>query len=311
MLPTSALSLERLQAAFPNRLQFDVPLARYTASLVGGRADVFLVIHSADELAEVVDMLWADQSPFTLLGGGSNVLVSDAGVRGIVLLNRAKKVRFDTRNATVWAESGANFGALARQAVTKSLSGLEWAAGIPGTVGGAVFGNAGAHDGDMAGNLIEAEVLHRINGRETWSVDQLHYVYRSSALKENPGQAIVLSALLQLVHRSPDTIREKMETFLTHRHRTQPPGASMGSMFKNPPGDFAGRLIDAAGLKGTRVGGAEISRLHGNFFINAGKATATDVYELIQLAQRAVFEQFGIQLALEIEIIGDWTSFDR
>lgn len=310
MIPTSTLPREHLQAAFPNRLQFDVPLARYTAARVGGPADVFLSLNSANELAEAVEILWAVQCPFTLLGGGSNVLVSDAGVRGIVLLNRAKKVRFDPQNATIWAESGANFGALARQAVTKSLSGLEWAAGIPGTVGGAVFGNAGAHDGDMAGNLIEAEVLHRINGRETWSMDQFHYAYRSSALKENPGQAIVLSALLQLVSRSSDTIREKMETFLTHRHRTQPPGASMGSMFKNPPGDFAGRLIDAAGLKGTRVGGAEISRLHGNFFINTGKATATDVYELIQLAQRAVFEQFGFQLTLEIEIIGDWTSFD-
>jgi UDP-N-acetylmuramate dehydrogenase len=310
MIATSTLSLEHLQAAFPDRLQFGVSLARYTAALVGGPAEALLVVNSGDELAQAVEILWVGEIPFIILGGGSNVLVSDAGVRGVVLLNRAKKVRFDTRNLTVWAESGTNFGALARQAENKFMSGLEWAAGVPGTVGGAVFGNAGAHDGNVAGNLIEAEVLHQINGRETWPVDQLKYVYRGSALKENPGQAIVLSALLKLEQSSPEAIREKMDTFLAYRRRTQPPGASMGSMFKNPPDDAtmftAGRLIDTAGLKGTRVGGAEISHLHGNFFINTGNATAADVYELIQLARRTVAERLGVRLSLEIELIGDW-----
>ena len=306
MIATPTLSLEPLQAVFPGRLQFDVPLARYTAALVGGSADGLLIVNSAAELAEAVEILWEDEIPFTILGGGSNVLVSDDGVRGVVLLNRAKTVRFDTRNTTVWAESGANFGALARQAAHKSLSGLEWAAGVPGTVGGAVFGNAGAHDGDIAGNLIEAEGLHRSRGHETWPVERMNYGYRSSALKENPGQVTVLSALLKLEHSSPEAIREKMDAFLTHRRRTQPPGASMGSMFKNPPGDFAGRLIDAAGLKGTRVGGAAISSLHGNFFVNTGNVRAAEVYELIQLARRTVEERFGVGLELEIELIGDW-----
>jgi UDP-N-acetylmuramate dehydrogenase len=187
---------------------------------------------------------------------------------------------------------------------------LEWAAGIPGTVGGAVFGNAGAHDGDMARNLIEAEIFHRINGREIYPVDRMDFAYRSSALKQNPGQAIVLSATLKLEWGSPEAIHKKMDTFLAHRRRTQPPGASMGSMFKNPPGDFAGRLIDEAGLKGTRIGGAEISSLHGNFFVNTGQATASDVYELIQLAHRTVAERMGVQLDLEIELIGDWRAFE-
>ncbi|HNB53721.1 MAG TPA: UDP-N-acetylmuramate dehydrogenase [Anaerolineales bacterium] len=300
-----ALPLASLQAAFPGRMQFDVPLARYTAALVGGTADAVLEVKSADELAEAVELLWAEDLPFTMMGGGSNMLVSDAGVRGVVLLNRAKKVQFDLETATIWAESGANFGALARQAATKALSGLEWAGGIPGTVGGAVFGNAGAHDGDMAHNLIEAEVLTR-TGRETWPVEKFQYVYRSSALKTQPGQCIVLSARLQLGHSTPEAIQAKMDTFLAQRHRTQPPGASMGSMFKNPPGDFAGRLIDAAGLKGTRVGGAEISPLHGNFFINTGQATASDIYALIQLARQTIAEKFGVQLSLEIELIGEW-----
>jgi UDP-N-acetylmuramate dehydrogenase len=305
MFTASTRPLPSLQTAFSGRVQFDVPLARYTAARVGGTADALLEVKSADELAEAVKILWAEDLPFTMMGGGSNMLVSDAGVRGIVLLNRAKKVRFDPENATIWAESGANFGVLARQAATKGLSGLEWAAGIPGTVGGAVFGNAGAHDGDMAHNLIEAEVLNRA-GRETWPLEKFQYEYRGSVLKTHPGTSIVLSARLQLAHRSPEAIQAKMDTFLAQRHRTQPPGASMGSMFKNPPGDFAGRLIDAAGLKGTRVGGAEISALHGNFFINTGQATASDIYALIQLACQTVAEKFGVQLALEIELIGTW-----
>ena len=305
MFALSMVPLEKLQTAFPDRVQFDVPLARYTAARIGGPADAFLVVHSAEELAEAVQLLWGDEVPFTLLGGGPNVLVSDEGVRGMVLLNRAKKVRFSAHGTpTVWAESGANFGALARQTASKGLGGLEWAAGIPGTVGGAVFGNAGAHDGDMAGNLLEADILHRTNGRETWPVARFAYTYRNSALKRTPGQAVVLSALLQVERRESKAIQEKMERFLSHRHQTQPPGASMGSMFKNPPNDYAGRLIDAAGLKGTQVGGAKISPLHANFFINAGNATATEVLTLIQLARETVAEQTGITLELEIELVG-------
>ena len=307
MIATSALPLEKLHAAFPNRLQFDVPLARYTAALVGGPAEAFLVVNTAEELAKAVELLWENGTPFTLLGGGSNVLVSEHGVSGVVLLNRAKQVRFNTRGTppTVWAESGANFGVLARQAAPKGMGGLEWAAGIPGTVGGAVFGNAGAHDGDVAGNLLEAEMLDRTHGRETWPVEKMQYAYRNSILKQRPGQTMVLSALFKLEPRASDAIQTKMDNFLAHRRRTQPPGASMGSMFKNPPGDFAGRLIETAGLKGTRVGGAEISHLHGNFFINTGQATATDVHTLIQLARQTVMDRWGVTLELEIELIGD------
>jgi UDP-N-acetylmuramate dehydrogenase len=155
---------------------------------------------------------------------------------------------------------------------------------------------------------LEAEILHRVNGRETWSAEKMKFVYRGSALKENPGETVVLTAKLKLERQSLDVIQEKMNTFLAHRRQTQPPGASMGSMFKNPQGDFAGRLIDAAGLKGTRVGGAEISRLHGNFFVNIGQSTATDVYDLIQQAKQAVAEKFNVELELEIALIGDWSE---
>ena len=289
---------------FRDRLRRGEPLARYTAARLGGPADALLAVRSADELAEAVRLLWEAEIPFHILGGGSNVLVSDRGVRGVVLLNRARKARFAERG--VWAEAGANLGALARQAAIKGLGGLEWAGGIPGTLGGAVSGNAGAHGGDIAAILERAEILHRERGRLHISAADLGFGYRTSALKRGELPGIVLSASLRLHPRPPEEIQARMETYLEHRRRTQPPGASMGSMFKNPPGDYAGRLIEAAGLKGTRIGGAEISPVHANFFINRGGATAQDVYRLIQLARETVARQFGITLELEIELLGEF-----
>jgi UDP-N-acetylmuramate dehydrogenase len=303
-----ALPIEELRAVYGERLQEQVSLARYTSARLGGPADAFLEVHSADDLAGVVNRLWKLGSPFVLLGSGSNVLVSDAGVRAVVVLNKARAVRYteDTNPPSVWAESGANFGAVARQAAQKSFAGLEWAIGIPGTLGGAVVGNAGAHGGDLAGNLMVAEILHRQKGRHSWSPVELEFGYRSSALKHAQGEAVVLSATLQLERGTVQDIKEKMDAFISYRRQTQPPGASMGSMFKNPPEDYAGRLIEAAGLKGTRVGDAQISPLHANFFINLGNATASDVMHLIQKSQVAVAEEFGIDLELEIELVGEW-----
>jgi UDP-N-acetylmuramate dehydrogenase len=245
---------------------------------------------------------------FLIMGGGSNILVSDAGVRSVVVLNKARKITFDENSdpSTVLAESGSNFGAVARQAAQHSLSGLEWAAGIPGTVGGAVVGNAGAHGSDLASNLKLAEMLHLDKGRQIWTLDQFAFRYRGSILKDEPKQAVVLSAIINLTQGKPEDIQGKMDEFLAYRRRTQPPGASMGSMFKNPPDDYAGRLIDEAGLKGLRIGDAQISDLHANFFINHGKASAQDVYNLIQTARDAVLDLSGIDLELEIELFGDW-----
>jgi UDP-N-acetylmuramate dehydrogenase len=287
--------------------QRDVPLARYTAARIGGKADWLIEVSSVDELASSASRLWELGAPFIVLGGGSNVLVSDAGVREVVLINRARRVRFEEQagSPVVWAESGANLGLVARQAAQRGLSGLEWAAGIPGTVGGAVYGNAGAHGGDVAGSLVLAEILHHA-GRESWPVERLAYGYRSSLLKREQGKSIVLSALLHLERSTPEAVQVRLDEYVSARRRTQPPGASMGSMFKNPTGDFAGRLIEAAGLKGAHVGEAEISKLHANFFVNHGQAKAGEVYELIRQAREAVVEKFGVQLELEVELIGEW-----
>lgn len=302
------LPLDRLQEVFGERLKLDEPLAKYTSARIGGPADALLVVQSADQLADAAVKLWELEIPFQILGGGSNVLVSDQGVRAVVLLNKARRAVFDPSGSppTVWAESGSNFGAIARQAAQHHLTGLEWAAGIPGTLGGAVVGNAGAHGGDVAGSLELAEVLQPPNHRRQWSPADLGYRYRSSALKRHAGQAVVLAASLNLENGDPQTIEAKMDEYLAHRRETQPPGASMGSMFKNPEGDFAGRLIEAAGLKGARVGDAEISPLHANFFLNHGAAMAQEVYSLIQTARRKVLEEFGVELELEIELFGDW-----
>jgi UDP-N-acetylmuramate dehydrogenase len=246
--------------------------------------------------------------PFVLLGGGSNVLVSDRGVRGVVIANRARLVKFDSQSEppTLHAESGSTLNDIAQRAARLGLTGLEWAATVPGSLGGAAFGNAGAFDGDVAGNLVSVDLLHRQRGRETWPVDKMEYGYRTSLLKREHLPVLILSAKLLLDHGDRQAIQSKMEQYSTLRRATQPPGASMGSMFKNPAGDTAGRLIEAAGLKGKHIGNASISTLHANFFINANATKAADMYKLIELAQKAVLEQFGITLELEVELIGEW-----
>jgi UDP-N-acetylmuramate dehydrogenase len=291
---------------FGEKAQQNVPLAPYTSARIGGPADLLVTVSSADELAEAVTICWREAIPFRLFGGGSNILVSDKGLRGVALLNRARAVEFrEGPEPSIWAESGVVFSNLAHRAAAKGLSGLEWAATVPGTLGGAVYGNAGAFGGDMARDLLRAEVLTE-SGREWWPVERLGYGYRTSMLKRAEARAVVLAAELKLKNAPPEEIKTTIGQFVACRKATQPPGASMGSMFKNPPGDFAGRLIEAAGLKGTWVGNVQISPVHGNFFVNEGETSADDVRALIELAQKTVFEKFGVQLELEIELIGAW-----
>jgi UDP-N-acetylmuramate dehydrogenase len=309
VMAATRLPLDALQAAFAERLRLDEPVGRLTSARIGGRADAVVLVRSAAELAQAAQTLWQLELPFVVMGGGSNMLVSDAGVREVVVLNEANQVQFhEGPDPSVWAESGAGLGGIARQAARKGLSGLEWAAGIPGTLGGAVAGNAGAHGGDVASCLELATILHRELGQQTWSAAELAFAYRESWLKRNPGQAVVLSAQLALSHKPEAEIRAQMDAFLAHRRRTQPPGASMGSMFKNPPGESAGRLIEQAGLKGMRIGNAQISPLHGNFFLNLGQARASDVWALIQQARQAVQDRAGIDLELEVQLVGEWAQ---
>jgi UDP-N-acetylmuramate dehydrogenase len=297
-----------LQAAFGKRLQQGVPLAPYTSARIGGPADYLLVVRSSQDLAWAAQVLWQMGAPFRVLGAGANVLVADGGVREVVILNQARQIRFPEEEAEqgVWAESGAALAVVARLAVQRGWTGLEWAVTVPGTIGGAVVGNAGAYQGDMAHSLRVVEILQQDGQPESWSVERLEYGYRDSWLKRHPGLAVVLAATFGLNPSTPEAARAKAEGFTAERRRSQPPGASMGSTFRNPPGDHAGRLIEAAGLKGRKQGGAQISPTHANFIVNVGGATAADVLSLIQAARRAVKDRFGIDLELEIEFLGDW-----
>jgi UDP-N-acetylmuramate dehydrogenase len=298
--------IDMLYAKLGDKVKENVSLAPYTSARIGGPADVLITAESADELARIIKLLWKLDLDYIMLGGGSNVLVSDKGVRGVVVLNRAKAVRFHNGDEpSVTAESGVVFSNLANRCASKGFSGLEWAATVPGTIGGAVYGNAGAFGGDMAGNLITAELLTE-NGREKFTAEQMGYGYRTSLLKRGESDAIVLCAELRLSNATKEEVTVKIEQFSAHRKATQPPGASMGSMFKNPNGDYAGRLIEESGLKGRRIGNAEISPLHGNFFVNHDNTKASDIFALIQLVQKTVKEKQGVDLELEIELIGEW-----
>ena len=301
-------TLSTLRELFGNRLQENAPLAGYTSARIGGPADALVFVRSSDELAATAARLWEMDLPFIILGGGTNVLVGDKGMHGVVIVNRARLVRFDTKSEppSARAESGTTLNTIAQRAARLSLSGMEWAATVPGSLGGAVFGNAGAFDGDIAGNLISVEILHRQRGGEVWPVEKMAYSYRSSLLKREPQPVLILAATLELGRGEPSAIQAKMEQLSARRRSTQPPGASLGSIFKNPPGDFAGRMIEAAGLKGKAIGNAEISPIHANFFINHGQTSAKDVKGLIDLARKTVSDKFGVLLELEIELIGEW-----
>jgi UDP-N-acetylmuramate dehydrogenase len=303
-----ASTLSALRSIFNDRLQENVPLSSYTAARIGGPADALVFVHSAEELAFTCEKLWEMDLPFILLGSGSNVLVSDKGVRGVVIINRARLVKFNTQKEppTVFAESGVTPNDIAQRAERLGLAGFEWAASIPGTLGGAVYGNAGAFGGDIAGNLISLELLLRQSGRQVWPVSKMEYGYRSSVLKRDHLPVIILSAELALRHGDSSEIRSQMEKNSEQRHKNQPPGASMGSMFKNPKDGKAGRLIEDAGLKGKRIGNAEISSQHANFFISNVPTRSADMRALLELAQKTVYDKFGVRLEPEIEIIGEW-----
>jgi UDP-N-acetylmuramate dehydrogenase len=303
-----------------SNFKINEPLSRYTTSRLGGPADVLIEATSAAELKEVVIAARQIKVPTLILGGGANVLVSDAGVRGLTIINKAKQIEFRADNV-VWCEAGTVLPTLARECIAHGLSGLEWAVGVPGTVGGAVVGNAGAHGRDTAADLVSATILNAANEVVEWSNADLQFQYRSSRIKREAGskrqdavqghapcntEHVVLAATFKFSPGNPAELEAKAAEFNDYRRRTQPPGASLGSMFKNPPGTAAGRLIDECGLKGTRIGGVEISLVHGNFFVNHGGATATDVKALIDLARTTVRERFGIELELEIELVGDW-----
>jgi UDP-N-acetylmuramate dehydrogenase len=291
---------------FAQRLLQNEPLAKYTAARLGGTADwLYIAKESNDELIELVTAAWAANVLVRLLGGGSNVLVSDKGVRGLVLINHVADVTFD--GVHVSASAGHGLTTLARKCASRGLTGFEWAASVPGTVGGAVVNNAGAHGGDMASCVRSIELLDAEHGRQTLTLSDLAYGYRTSSLKTREDKRfLVLNAQLEFDEGDPAEIESTMDAFVAYRKQTQPPGASLGSIFKNPPDDYAGRLIESCGLKGYSIGGAQVSPVHANFFINREDATADDYYRLIQYVREVVRAHTHLLLEPEVELVGEW-----
>ncbi len=308
--------LDRFTELFGERFKRNESLARYTSARVGGPAALFLTVTNATELQLAVELAYANGIPYFILGGGSNVLIADAGYNGLAIMNRARNVSFRHSGLGVVCavDSGMNLSSLARQCIAKGLGGLEWAIGVPGTVGGAVVGNSGAHGGDMKSALLAATIWEPGYGVRIYSSDELEYGYRDSVLKRehdsDDPRRVVLSAELELKPEAVEVLMARADGFTAHRKQSQPGGASMGSMFKNPEHYYAGYLIEAAGLKGYANGGARISEKHANFFVNENDATAEEVRGLIAEAWHAVREQFGVELELEVELIGDW-RFDE
>jgi UDP-N-acetylmuramate dehydrogenase len=284
----------------------DEPLARFTTMRVGGPADLFATVHNIHELRAIVRFARSREVPLTLLGRGSDVVIADAGIRGLVVQNRAEGSRTDGERYI--AESGVPMARAATETQKAGLSGLEFGLAIPGTVGGSVWANAGAHESDVAAVIEWADVLLADGTESRLATADLGLSYRDSRFKERPGD-VVLAAAFRLEPADPPTIAGRLDEIRRWRREHQPLGIpSAGSAFRNPTGDSAGRLIEDAGLKGLRIGGAAISEKHANFIVNDAKGSATDVRALLDRARDEVARRTGIELVPEIVFLGDWGS---
>jgi UDP-N-acetylmuramate dehydrogenase len=290
----------------------DEPLARFTTMRAGGPADLFAVAHNAFELRGLLRFVRSRGIPHVVLGRGSDVVISDLGVRGLVIQNRAEGAEINGQRLV--AESGLAMARAATDTQRAGLSGLEFGLAVPGTVGGAVWANAGAHDAQVA-DVLESVVVLAAGGQEaTLGAGELGLAYRHSRLKDVETGAVpevVLSATFSLTPAPPEAIKARLDEVKRWRQAHQPLGVpSAGSFFRNPPaGPSAGALIDQAGLKGTRLGGASVSEKHANFIVNDGRGTAADVRALGDLVRAEVERQFGVRLVHEVVFVGDWTSW--
>lgn len=289
---------------FGLRLERDAPLGSRTTLRVGGPADLLVEVETEEALVTLVKAVRGSELPFLVLGQGSNVLVPDEGLRGVVcrLGGELEDVTF-SEDHRVTAGGAVVLARLARLAAKRGLAGLEALAGFPATVGGAVYMNAGCYGTEMKDVLEHADVVERDGMRRRYLVDELEAGYRSNVLQRRG--ALVVRATFRLTPADPAVTLARMEELNRRRWASLPSGRpNAGSIFKNPEGDFAGRLIEAAGLKGTRHGGAVISERHGNVIVNEGGASASDVLELMVLARQRVRERFGIALEPELQLLG-------
>src|SRR5262245_14650627 len=299
-----------LQVISGAKVNISEPLARYTSMKVGGPADFFIEVENAAALTGVLKALNRYPTSFFLLGNGSNVLISDRGVRGAVihLAGAFRQAEWQQEDEVVWVKVGAAVAVtqLVREAARKGCGGLEFAEGIPGTIGGALFMNAGAYGSEFEKVVDRVDGFTREGEPVRLSRNEMRFSYRDSHL---PAGMVVTEVQLRLRQEDSVKVTSKVRELVTKRKSSQPSGyPNSGSMFRNPPGDFAGRLIEAAGLKGKQIGHAQISQRHGNFIVNLGGAKGEDVRQLMELARNEVRTRFGVELEPEVRLLGDWTA---
>jgi UDP-N-acetylmuramate dehydrogenase len=288
------------------------PLGRFTTMRVGGPADLFAVAHNPFELRALVKYARARAIPVFVLGRGSDLVIADAGIRGLVIQDRAEATRTDGDRYV--AGAGVPMARAATETQKAGLTGLEYGLAIPGTVGGAVWANAGAHERETADVLESATLLFADGTEREVPAAELGFRYRHSRLKDTrePGGGpaeIVLGGTFRLAEAGPQAIKERLDDIRRWRQAHQPLGIpSAGSVFRNPDGDSAGRIIDELGLKGRKVGGATVSEKHANFIVNDGRGSASDVRTLAEQVRAEVAEKRGIELVFEIEFVGDWAG---
>ncbi len=335
--PETEEMLAYLREAFGKLARAHEPLARHGTFGVGGPADAWVSVETEEALERLATLAWRHGWPLMLVGNGTNVLYSDAGARGVVARMALTKWTLEPLAegaARLRAGAGVSLPRLVNDLAAQGLAGLEWAAGVPGSVGGAVVSNAGAHGACVADTLESARILFTPGAAEgepdrvvirDLPASELDLTYRHSRFRADrriafdddgrPQPApraqieppeMIVGATFLLRPDDPAAIQKRVAYYKQHRKDTQPPQQSAGSVFKNPEGDYAGRLIESVGLKGTRIGNAAISEKHANFIVNLGGASAADVVALIALARRTVRERSGVELELEVELRGDW-----
>lgn len=280
-------------------------MRRFTSFRAGGEAELLVMPQGEAELKAILRILAEAGRPYMVMGNGSNILVRDGGYRGVVIRLGEAFAGICVKGETLTAGCGALMSSVARAALTAELTGFEFASGIPGSLGGAVFMNAGAYGGEMAHIIKEARILAKDGSREyTLTCEELKLGYRRSILHETGD--LVLEAALQLHKGDPEAIRKEMKELAAKRNAKQPVSLpSAGSFFKRPEGHFAGKLIQDAGLKGFSVGDAQVSPLHSGFIVNNGAATATEIIQLMNIVQATVLDKFGVELEPEVRIIGE------
>lgn len=299
----SALERE-LRARFGPRLSVDHPLAELTSFRIGGPADLFLAVEYEDELAAAVAAARRHDVPGFCLGSGTNLLVSDRGIRGLVVKLGAGFARIELENLAVRAGAAAQFGDLSRTTAERGLAGLEFGEGIPGSVGGGLVMNAGAFGGEMAEVVTAVHGVGQTGERRVLSRDEVGFAYRRTSL---PPRFIITRVDFMLTPGDRAALCARVAEIHGKRISRQPDALpNAGSVFKNPPGGFAGRLLEAAGLKGERRGGAAFSTQHANFIVNLGGARAGEVRALIELARERVRASSGVWLEPEVRLVGEW-----